>query len=317
MCDSFPVDVRLQWGEDIAGKAFPIQLYIEEVHHYPERLFPLHWHKAAELTMALQGDVQFQIGGDTLVLHPGEGLFLNSNVLHFFRAAQNDGPCVCASVIFSPDFIAPITSVLRTKYMAPVLGSTGVPFAAFRPGIPWQKALLQHLKTIFSLLYAYQQPSQFQGTYPQRLFSPMKSDCYEIDVHIEALQLWKLFFAHAQELAVQTYDPHAMRTQQRMQQMLAFIHENYMRRISLSDIAAAAHISKSEATRCFQTYVSSAPVDYLLHYRMLTATEYLSNTALSVSEVCALCGFQSPSYFAQQYKRRTGKTPTEARGCAR
>lgn len=318
MYDFFPVDVRLQWGEDIKSKAFPMQLYIEEVHDYPGGQFPLHWHKAAELTAVLQGDVLFQIGGQALTLAPGDGLFLNSNVLHSFSARNTGAPCRCASIIFSSDFIAPVTSVLHTSYVSPLIGNASVPFVLFRPGNNWQGQLLQHLSNIFSLLYSHQRPTHFQGAYPERLlFPPTESSCYEIDVHIEMLRLWKLFFSHAEELPAQKYDPQALRTQQRMQQMLAYIHENYMRRITLADIASAAHIGKSEASRCFQACVGAAPVAYLLQHRILMATEYLSNTSLSISEICGLCGFQSPSYFAKQYRLQTGRTPSAARGRGR
>ena len=70
-----------------------------------------------------------------------------------------------------------------------------------------------------------------------------------------------------------------------MQKMLSFINENYSRDISLNDIAQSASISKSEASRCFQSYLNTSPVNYLLNFRVQKAMQLLRSTEMTVEAI--------------------------------
>ena len=60
--------------------------------------------------------------------------------------------------------------------------------------------------------------------------------------------------------------------------MLTFIYEHYGETITLKEIANAAHISRSEAGRCFQTYLGCSPIEALIQYRLQTARRLLWKT---------------------------------------
>ena len=53
----------------------------------------------------------------------------------------------------------------------------------------------------------------------------------------------------------------------RMRRMLEYIHQNYARELTLSDIARAADIGERECLRCFQKTIQCSPIQYLLKYR--------------------------------------------------
>ena len=85
--------------------------------------------------------------------------------------------------------------------------------------------------------------------------------------------------------------------------MLEFIHENFTRNISLSDIADVAGISEREALRCFKRTIGESPVQYLVKHRLMqSAYMLLTQPDISVSEVAANCGFDSPAYYAKRFK---------------
>lgn len=95
----------------------------------------------------------------------------------------------------------------------------------------------------------------------------------------------------------------------RLHKMLSFIREHYAEDISLSDIAAAAHVSRSEAGRCFKAFMESSPVEFLIQYRLQMAHRLLRDTSQTLQEICDACGFHSISYFCRQFRRVYGTAP--------
>ena len=91
--------------------------------------------------------------------------------------------------------------------------------------------------------------------------------------------------------------------------MLTYIYEHYADAVTLEDIAGAANISRSEAGRCFQTYMNCAPVDALIRHRLQTARRLLNETTLTLQEISYDCGFHSVNYFSRQFKKLYGYVP--------
>lgn len=75
-----------------------------------------------------------------------------------------------------------------------------------------------------------------------------------------------------------------------------------------------ADISERECLRCFRKTIQLSPIQYLLKYRIMQGAEMLlRNPAWTISEVAALCGFDSPSNFAKLFKRFYNCAPREYR----
>ena len=62
--------------------AFPVNVSYEQLSRYERKSFLWHWHKEIELTILLQGEMQYQVNDTIYHLQAGEGLFCNSNRLH-------------------------------------------------------------------------------------------------------------------------------------------------------------------------------------------------------------------------------------------
>ena len=104
-----------------------------------------------------------------------------------------------------------------------------------------------------------------------------------------------------------------LKNQIRLQKMLTYIYEHYGEPITLAEIANAAHISRSEAGRCFQTYLGCSPVEALIQYRLRTAHRLLSEKTHTLQEISTACGFSSVNYFSRQFKKAYGVTPGQSR----
>ena len=86
-----------------------------------------------------------------------------------------------------------------------------------------------------------------------------------------------------------------------------------MRTPNLDALAAQANLSTSRYIHLFTEIHHTSPLKFLNNIRMNMARELLSTCKLGVSEVAAMCGFQSPQYFCRMFRKATGMTPTQYR----
>ncbi len=95
----------------------------------------------------------------------------------------------------------------------------------------------------------------------------------------------------------------------KVQKAVYFIHNNFSRNISLLDVA--------EYVECSQNYIGSLLKEelgmnfgkYLKEIRLKYAHSLISDGNTTVSGVAKLSGFESVSYFIENYKKYYGETP--------
>ena len=92
-----------------------------------------------------------------------------------------------------------------------------------------------------------------------------------------------------------------------------FIEHNYTRNISVEDIANALGISKKHLYVIFNNTLKISPKQYLIYYRIDKACMRLQLSAQSVLEISESVGYTNQFYFAKEFKRLTGMTPSEYR----
>lgn len=308
--DKMQLKPNLQEKTQHGSLEFPIQYYVDELHLFENRSWPLHWHNAMEFFTVPDGTVEVQAGNSVYTLSAGDGIFLNINTLHSFRQVDSQEKCDCPNIVFSDEFIAPLNSVISDKYIKPITLNDNIPFIILKRNITWQRDILEHLDLIFSLLQKYG-PLGIYGQFPLLPFKHqgVESDCYEILVQEELLAIWRILYAHREEMQTDiSIKDH--RLQIRMQTMLLFIQKNYQNKLTLKDIADSANISKSECSRCFQNYLQSSPVDYLIAYRIERAKKLLQYGHDNIETIALSVGFDSSTYFCRMFMQKTGMTAT-------
>ena len=92
-------------------------------------------------------------------------------------------------------------------------------------------------------------------------------------------------------------------------QSLFFITENYVRDVTLRDLAGQQGMSISYYRRMFRQLLGSSPIDCLLDYRLLQAGKRLTESDVPIAVIAAECGFNDPNYFSRLFTRRKGMTP--------
>lgn len=95
-----------------------------------------------------------------------------------------------------------------------------------------------------------------------------------------------------------------------------YISANYMRKITIRDIAAELHISYFHLSHAFKSELAVSPQSYLISYRMSEACRLLANTELSIHEICQRVGYNNQSHFNAQFKAFKQLSPSEYRRAA-
>ena len=91
---------------------------------------------------------------------------------------------------------------------------------------------------------------------------------------------------------------------------LAYINDNYGKRLQIQEIAAYTGLSRSYFTRLFSSETGQSPYDYILNARIRSAKEMLTGSHLRVSEIARKCGFVNTSHFVKMFREITGQTPS-------
>lgn len=269
--------------------AFPVNISVEKIQLYEKGLFLWHWHPEVELTLILSGEIEYQVDDNTYILSEGDGLFCNSNSLHSGSMRENK-ECTYLSITFHPRFLYGYeNSILQTKYVNHITSNELWSSLLLKSCVSWQKETLENIRKIYEL----------------SLESPVD---FELQVHMLLLNIWHKFYHYFSSLPDGDWKP--KQHLQRLRDILLFIEEHYNQEISLDDVAKSANICKSECCRFFKKHMGITIFDYILYLKIQNSLPLLKKSD-SITEVAAMVGFSSPSYYSQIFERYMKCTPME------
>jgi signal transduction histidine kinase/ligand-binding sensor domain-containing protein/DNA-binding response OmpR family regulator len=107
---------------------------------------------------------------------------------------------------------------------------------------------------------------------------------------------------------------HTKADQAFMEQLNAYTLAHLAEDISVDDLAAAMHMSRSSFYRKLKGTLDMNPNDYLRVERLKQAAQLLREGGRNVVEVTTLVGFNSASYFSNCFKKQFGVGPKEFTG---
>lgn len=289
-----PIILDHQLREYIPHNAveFPITYFHDELAALPDWTGPLHWHPDFEIATAQCTTLDYQVGEQHIILEAGDSIFVNGNMLHGIKQLSGNVPDPMPNIVFSGTVVAPETSVIYQKYILPIFQCDSLPFVVFRCPDDSHSQINDKIKEIYGQMNE-------------------KKACYELTVQRNINGILEYISRNFADLPKVQATRIQIKNQIRLQKMLTYIYENYAGSVTLEDIAKAANISRSEAGRCFHTYMGCSPIDALIQYRLQTARRLLSTKTLSLQEVSFACGFHSVNYFSRQFKKVYGYTPSQ------
>jgi AraC-like DNA-binding protein len=100
---------------------------------------------------------------------------------------------------------------------------------------------------------------------------------------------------------------------QTVSQAVTIIRRDYARPLVIADLAEACGESLRQLQRRFQKAFGITAQEFLIRTRVLAAARLLEETHLNAKEIARQTGFVDASSFTEQFRTRTGSTPTSYR----
>ena len=92
-----------------------------------------------------------------------------------------------------------------------------------------------------------------------------------------------------------------------------FVHSNYHRKISLSEISELINMSQVTFNRFIKKRTGRTFITYLNDIRIGFAAQFLIDSSLNVSEIGYKCGFNNKANYNRIFKKGKNCTPSEFR----
>lgn len=270
---------------------FPVYVKQSLLSYFPNMAVANHWHDDWEFTILLKGEMSYSINGKSYELSEGDTVFINSQQMHY-GYSRDGSDCSFICILLPPSLLSTIKRIKET-YILSICTDTSHPFFIFHPSITWQRQLIEMLKNIYKLC------NKKQDGFELQVMSIFYSLCHSLYNNIRNSTATEEFTDHKKLEA--------------MHNMIGYIQQNYQKKITLNDIAAAGNVCRSSCCEIFQLILHKTPVSYLTDYRLEKSIELLNNFSLSITEIAFQCGFAGSSYFTEIFHKNMKCTPFQYR----
>lgn len=237
-----------------------------------------HTHHCAELFYVVEGQGQFFIEGKTYPVSVSDLIIINPHVLHTELSLNG----------------------ASFKYI--VLGIEGLelPAAANDTDLPYRIV-------------------NFRGMQDTVLFY-LRKMLYELEAKIPGheiicqnlMEILIVLLERQTNFSI-TLSPVPKKTSRMCSLIRRYIDQNYRENITLDQLAEISHTSKFHLAHAFTEEYGISPINYLISRRIEEGAHLLETTDYSLASISTFCGFSSPSYFSQIFKKHHNCSPREFR----
>ena len=291
MAQQIKVDARGYETKPQGRASFPMTAGTVAISSYEGRRFLPHWHNEPEITLILEGEMDYRVNDVTYHLTEGQAIYVNSNALH---SGWNEvGECISAPINFAPSMLFKFDeSRIYKKYVEPIVKSEALPCYVFDPrSSETDREAVELLARILAE--------------KQRIH-----DCYELDMMANLCAFWAIFAPKALRVIEREGGSALSKGSERVRKAIEYMDKNYREEITLSDLARLSGLSRSEFCRIFKAATRRTPVEYLTGVRIRKSLPLLAGGEYSITEVAELCGFSGASYFSEMFKRHMSCSPS-------
>ena len=233
-----------------------------------------HTHREFELCLLLRGGMQIDMAEGRAKLHPGEMALISPWQPHAFQAEAEGALLLILQA--SPQFCAgyfPQAAQLRFEGAVPLPETCA---AQLRP------QLLELGRHCFS------HPAGYEF----------------LAMGVVNLLFGGLFVSLHWHTEPQLVD----RGASRVMRVAARMESDYAEPLRLKELAEAEGVSADYLSHAFRRYLGMTFQAYLSQVRLEHAAGLANRTQMSVTDICAACGYSSPRYLTADFRRKYGCT---------
>ena len=238
----------------------------------------MHWHPDYEFLLVKDGILDFDVNGKILHIKPNQGLFVNSERMHFGYSEEKK------EVLFELVIISPkmIRNTINSNILDRLSNTSNADYLIFHSNM----LIWSLLKRIF-------------------LVDQKHEKDYQLELQSEICLLVKELSSLCTERSEQ--EPKELSL---VKKMIHFIQEHYTDKISVADIAASAMINRNQCFQLFQKTMQISPQQYLEQYRISKSIDMIREKD-NIAEIAQACGFCSQSYYTKVFKEYYRMTPLQ------
>ncbi len=262
---------------------------------YPNGFFvQRHWHHSIEILRIRKGSYTVELNLEDLALKEGDLCMVNSEELH--QITGNETNTCHDALIFDPqilDFSYP--DEFQQDLTGPLASRENSLVHVIRPGMEGHGPLSELFDQIMEAGLGGEKGWYYEAKLCLLgMLNQIRK--YRLTIPSASMQ------SAADKEKIDRY-----------KRVISYMEENYMKKVSLQQLADAAQCNPQYLCHFFKEIAGMPPVKYLISYRVGRAKEFLENSTKTVLEVSLDCGFDNVSYFIRQFRRETGMTPREYR----
>lgn len=241
-----------------------------------------HCHPEWELLWLLEGTLEVSCGQQAYALAQGQMILFAPNEIHEFRTDGQNGTFLCLQL--SPQ-------------LYPAL-----PAMALEQHCPHQVLGEEELHGLRTALFAAAE-SYFSRTQHYELFC--LGQC--------SLVLHTLLTRLAVRILTREEAAATDRRNARLQRILRYVDENYMRKPSLALLAEQEGCSLSYLSHFIRQTANMTFQELVTAVRFSCARRLIAETDMRLLDVCVAAGFSDYRYFSRAFRQQYGLTPEEYR----
>lgn len=272
-------------GKRHGTEEFPVAYYYIDEEHLSYNM-PFHWHREWEIIRILRGSLQLYIDGREYLASSGDVLLLREGVLH------GGTPTGCIYECFNFDLHGLFRNVLSVRnYLRPFYRDIQIPDIHYPGRQPDIYPLVDELLTVFHR----DMPEDFRALSTLGNISRL----FGVILH----KGWYTENAGSPSETARKID--------QLKPVLEYIETHFSSPLSLAELSGVIGMNPKYFCRFFNSITQQTPMNYVNYYRIEQASNMLSSTDLSVTEVGLECGFNDICHFVKTFKKYKGITPKQ------
>lgn len=278
------------------SKDFRMSVHKTRIRPETDMVLYYHWHEELEFLSMAKGCAQFRVGSDCFTAKEGDVVLIKPNIPHSaFRKGQ--GEIVFYAVLVHFSFLSSLENdIIQKKYILPMFLQNQWYPNCITPEMNGEQSVFLNLKTIKNL-YLLKKPGY-------ELL--VKSKLYEIFYQVNQ-------FSKAGDEKESHPQSSAACNSSLVKNILAYIQQNYTKRITLNDMAKQANMNAAYFSRLFSKIFGLSPVKFLIQFRASEATRLIDTTDKKFTEIAFMTGFPNVNQFTETFKKLYGYTPMQYR----
>lgn len=241
-----------------------------------------HWHEHIEVLFILKGSIMLQLRESEHILKEQDIFLINSNEVHSLKQTEEENVLLTLQINVSSSKIQ-YKDLRNLKFNDQLLSS--------RDDIAF---MIRYLLASIMLTMINKKENKFF-----------------IAVGFLNLFLGYLLDNYAYEVKKDSNDKIEYADLKRLKRITKFVNENYMRKISLQEIADNEHLSKYYVSHFIKDKLGMGFQEFLNKVRLEKSLILLRNTDLSVLDISIACGFSDIRYLNKLVRVEYGCTAKE------